>query len=538
MNQKFVSFVLLFLSTITSVYAQQRCATVEYQNLSSATGKVFETTEQFEKALAEKLTARKKSLFNKRQQNEPYRIPVVVHIIHNGEALGVGRNLSEAQIISQIEVLNRDFNRLNTDASNTPAEFLSVAGSIEIEFTLAKQDPDGNPTNGITRVHGNRASWPMSREVEFKALSYWPAENYLNLWVLDLQTYLGYAQFPISSGLLGLEDSDNNRLTDGVIVDYTAFGVGSANNDYNLGRTTTHEIGHFLGLRHIWGDDNGCAESDYVDDTPNQADETYGCNLTPGSPVIHPQADDCSSMKMFQNYMDYTDDVCMNLFTKGQVDRMITVLENSPRRKTLLTSMGLEEPTPGTIDLEITAITNPVAIICNYAPELHFNVNNITGEAVNELKVLITVNETTTEKIIPFLSNPLISSADIIVETVNLLTGDNTITVKITRINERSDPQPDNNVLSINTTVLYDCEQFAIYTNSSGQSVITFDLPQTLPVSLSIVNLLGQEVSALQLNNVRNQTIPVPMGNQPHGVYIVRIRMGKKYYTRKVYLQP
>jgi hypothetical protein len=307
MLARFTIVCFTFLCCIsTTLVAQQKCATVEYLQQKQNQNILRESEIQFEKQLAENITQHKNDLINKRTQSGPYKIPVVVHIIHNGEAEGTGRNLSDEQIISQIEVLNKDFNRLNTDATNTPAEFLSVAGSIEIEFVLAKQDPNGYCTTGINRIHGNRTSWSLSLENQFKALSYWPAEDYLNIWVISFSGYLGYAQFPVSSGLLGLEDADNNRLTDGVVIDYRAFGVGSTSPYYNLGRTATREVGHFLGLRHIWGDDDACNESDYVMDTPNQAAENYDC-------PSYPLADDCSTSVMFQNFMDYSDDVCLNI---------------------------------------------------------------------------------------------------------------------------------------------------------------------------------------------------------------------------------
>jgi hypothetical protein len=196
---------------------------------------------------------------------------------------------------------------------------LSTAGSLNIEFVLAKQDPDGQPTDGILRVDGNRDQWSIGLESEFKALSYWPAEDYLNVWIIKFTGFLGYAQFPVSSGLPGLEDEDNNRLTDGVILDYRVFGTDDAgpfnlDDQYNRGRSTTHEVGHFLGLRHIWGDTNGCGADDFTNDTPIQDEETYD---TPN----HPLLDACSPAIMFQNYMDYTDDVSMNLFTDEQVDK-------------------------------------------------------------------------------------------------------------------------------------------------------------------------------------------------------------------------
>lgn len=530
-----LTLTLLF-SCWSRLYAQQRCATVEYQKLNRAAGKVFETDEQFEKALAEKIQARKKNQTQNLTATVPYRVPVVIHVIHNGEAEGVGRNISDAQLISQIEVLNKDFNRLNTDAVSTPAEFLGAAGNLNIEFVLAKQDPDGQPTDGIVRVDGNRDQWPISQEETFKALSYWPAEDYLNIWVIKFQSFLGYAQFPVSSGLPGLEDENNNALTDGVIIDYRVFGTIDAgpftlDDQYNRGRTTTHEVGHFFGLRHIWGDDSGCAASDYVNDTPNQGEENYD---TP----THPLADVCSPAIMFQNYMDYTDDVSMNLFTWNQVDRMIAVLENSPRRNTLLTSLGLEEPIPGTIDVELVEIKNPVEIICDQTPELQFTVANLSGEGVTSLKIIFTINSITAEATIPF-TEPFTTLAEITVSGVSLDIGENDIGIKIIGINGMTDPNPGNNESGTLVQVLNpECNPFALYTNETGEMVITFELSEPAPVEISVINTTGQVAAGVQYARILNETVPLPLPARIKGVYIVRMKIGYRYYSRKVYLHP
>src|SRR5688572_11566516 len=210
------------------------------QNLLEKKG-VPQKNEEFEQWIQTKISQRKnrKTL---RTQAGPYKIPVVFHVIHTGTPVGSDVNISDARIISQLEVLNEDFKRLNSDAGNTPAEFLSLAGSLDLEFVFAKQSPEGLPTNGIVRVNGNQPSWSSNQDEQLKALSYWPSEDYLNIWVTNLSGgFLGYAQFPVSN-LPGLEEfQDGLAPTDGVVIDYTVFGVGSSDPQYNLGRTTTHE---------------------------------------------------------------------------------------------------------------------------------------------------------------------------------------------------------------------------------------------------------------------------------------------------------
>jgi hypothetical protein len=377
-------------------------------------------------------------------------IPVVVHVIHRGEAVGVGTNISDEQIISQIKVLNNDFNRLNTDASNTPAEFQSVAGSMSIEFVLAKQDPDGEETTGIVRVRGNRTSWSTSNDGALKATSYWPAEDYLNIWVTNLSsTLLGYAQFPVSD-LAGLEDADDNRLTDGVVIDYLVFGSIDDNSSFDLdedfdkGRTTTHEVGHYLGLRHIWGDDEGACggDGDYVSDTPDQDEESLGC-------FTHPQTS-CGVHKMFQNYMDYTNDACMNMFTQEQVGRMITVMENSPRRKTLPQSKGLEEPDGTSIrDIAIVSITEPSPVRCEKSATPALTIRNNGNVDITSLVVSYSINggtASTASRSIPTLTPG--TEATLTLSSLNFSDGENILSITVSKPNGYTDKNASDNTLS------------------------------------------------------------------------------------------
>ncbi|MBX2872257.1 MAG: T9SS type A sorting domain-containing protein [Saprospiraceae bacterium] len=255
-------------------------------------------------------------------------IPVVVHVVYNGSA----ENVSDAQIQSQIDVLNEDFRRQNSDANNTPSIFAGVASDVEIEFCLASVDPDGNSTNGITRTPTSKRSFRTNDDVK-KAnkggKAAWPAGDYMNMWVCDIAGgILGYAQFP-----------GGPASTDGIVVDYQYFGtIGTATAPFNLGRTATHEVGHWLNLRHIWGD-GGCGVDDFVSDTPIAGGPNYTgepCNSSPNS--CNEGSGDLPDM--FQNYMDYSDDACMNLFTDGQTARMRALFGSGGSRASLLNSNG------------------------------------------------------------------------------------------------------------------------------------------------------------------------------------------------------
>lgn len=429
-----IAFVALICSFSPS-HAQERCATVEY---SKALHPDYELRRlEFEKWISEKKIPRTRREQRQKQQTTAYKIPVVVHIIHNGEPIGTGSNISEAQVLSQIRVLNEDFNRQNADAANTPAVFASVAGALDIEFVLAKQDEDGLPTNGIVRVDGGRNGWTVNDNYTLKALSYWPADEYMNIWVCNLtDNYVGYAQLP-ESNLPGHENSSKNRFTDGVVIWHKAFGSsddGAFNLDpvFNKGRTTTHEVGHFLGLMHTWGDDAGCSGSDYVSDTPNQANQTQGC-------PSHPRSDACSEVVMFQNFLDYSDDDCMNLFTQGQVERMSIVIENSPRRSTLLSSPGLEEPDPLPNDVGIRRIVFPDASVCSNEVTPRIEVRNYGSNAVTSARVQFVLDGSVQETRDFALSLNPDESVEVTFSAVSLSSGTHDISFEVQLTNGGTD---------------------------------------------------------------------------------------------------
>ncbi|SKC41785.1 M43 family zinc metalloprotease [Ohtaekwangia koreensis] len=439
-----VMVVCLLAGSFVKGQAQDRCGVVEVmQNLRNKKS-ILESDVQFEQWMDK----RKVNAAGRTNASEKFLIPVVVHVIHRGEAVGVGTNIPDEQIISQIKVLNNDFNRLNADASNTPAAFQSVAGSINIEFVLAKQSPSGDETTGIVRVKGAKSSWSTNDDAALKATSYWPAENYLNIWVTNLSSsLLGYAQFPVSN-LAGLEDAEDERLTDGVVIDYAVFGSSddgdfALNSEFDKGRTATHEVGHFLGLRHIWGDDDGaCGGSgDYVSDTPDQGDYTSSeCSEGPIS--------SCSVNTMFQNYMDYSDDACMNLFTQEQVGRMITVMENSPRRVTLPDSPGLTEPDPNAVrDIAIVSIVEPSSVRCEETAIPTVIIKNNGTVTITSLKATYTLNNGTAKSssfkdIAGFIPG---TEIELNLPSITLAADENTLEVVISDLNGFSDKYPADN---------------------------------------------------------------------------------------------
>jgi hypothetical protein len=441
---------LSVVSTNTFVYGQERCGTVAYMQQLKDRNQVPKDDRFFEDWLKQKMWSSTRSK-NQRTQSGPYQIPVVVHIIHKGEAVGVGTNISNAQVLSQINVLNEDFNRLNADASSTPAAFQSVAGSLDIQFVLAKQDPEGLATNGIVRVRGSKDGWIASDNYDLKAQSYWPAEDYLNIWVCDLvDDLVGYAQLP-ESNLQGLEGSSMNRLTDGVVIWYRAFGSiddGAFNlsSNFNKGRTATHEIGHYFGLRHIWGDDSGgCGGTDYVDDTPNQAGNSTGC-------PTHPRST-CSVVNMFQNYMDYTNDACMNLYTAGQTTRMSTVIENSPRRISLLTSNGLLNPGQFAKDAGIKEVPNLSAFLCDDVIEPVVTIRNYGSNPVTSVKVMFSVDGIEVETKTFTVNLAQLAETNVNFSTVNIPAGNHTIEFEIVAVNTAADDNAANNTMSENIIV-------------------------------------------------------------------------------------
>ncbi len=275
-------------------------------------------------------------LSNQAQDRQLATVSVVVHILWSDSS----ENLSNAIIESQIEALNRDFQKRNNNRLNIPDDFAILAASTGLEFCLASVDPQGQASDGIVRKQsfidciGNVSEVRVNGQPRLHYSSLggsdaWDPEHYLNIWVAPTcGAFLGIGTFPETVP----------PAEDGVVVAPLYFGVRSADSPsypFHLGKTTTHEVGHYFNLRHIWGE-RGCEVDDMVEDTPQQEEDYRDC-------PIHPISS-CGNPDMFMNFMNYVDDDCLMMFTKGQKARMWASL-NGPRQS-LLESTACSPPTP------------------------------------------------------------------------------------------------------------------------------------------------------------------------------------------------
>jgi hypothetical protein len=378
-----LSAALLSCSMAVTAQTQRVCGTTPPCN-------------EFETWLAQKIAER-----NAMPGQDPtavYNIPCIVHVIHNGESVGSGTNISQTQINSQYDVLNEDFRKLNADFSTVcPSAFQSVAADCQINFCKALRDPQGNTLAeaGIHRVNRQTQGWttpPFSTSYidgTIKPQTIWNPQQYLNIWVCNISgSILGYATFPAASSLTCLSSNFGTATTDGVVILYNSFGrVGNVAFPYNKGRTATHEIGHWLGLRHIWGDTN-CG-SDCVTDTPTQQTANFGC---PPFPQV--TCNNGPNGDMWVNYMDYTDDRCMVMFTAGQKTRMQTCMANGTYRLPLSSSFVCSPL--GIADIDNTnkfnLYPNPTSGIITVDPldlgtNLTVKVYDVLGNVIKEVKL-------------------------------------------------------------------------------------------------------------------------------------------------------
>jgi hypothetical protein len=310
---------LLFSLFGATLHAQRTCASFEYQQEQFKTNTLQKETLQ---AIENNLYQRQSGM----QEGIIIKIPVVVHVLYHYPS----EKISDAIIQSQIDALNKYFRRRNSDTTNTPAYFRSLAADCEIEFHLATSDSRKRSTNGIIKKYTPIAKWTNDDKMKFSSEmgdDAWDTKSYLNIWVCNLDKFAGYASLP-----------GGEAIKDGIVISFKAFGAGNGNaSGFDQGKTAVHEAGHWLNLRHIWGDTN-CGD-DGVDDTPTQASYTPGCPTTTRVTCGNgPHGD------MYMNYMDFTNDECINMFSKGQKARMRALFASGGLRSSLLASKGLDKP--------------------------------------------------------------------------------------------------------------------------------------------------------------------------------------------------
>jgi hypothetical protein len=348
-------FIFLFSFLVTTVFAsaQRNCGSTLYAN----------------RFANEIVTQQNNTSFNRDTiEDEILTIPVVVHVLYNNNA----QNISDAQIRSQLDVLNEDFRRMNADATNTPEVFKAHAADSRIMFCLAQINTEGYAAKGIIRKYTSTNVFDVNDAMKYSAAggdNAWNPKKYLNIWVCNLgSNAIGYSSQP-----------GGQADRDGVVIQYNAFGrIGNLMPNFNKGRTATHEIAHWLGLRHIWGD-NECG-NDGINDTPQQSFYNNNC---PSFPSLSSCSTDTNG-DMFMNFMDYTNDACMNIFTHGQKTKMRGQFAiNGPRNSFMNSfacdsSMATAAPLPDDTSVAVVTISPSFNIYPNPANN-EMNVLGLNG---------------------------------------------------------------------------------------------------------------------------------------------------------------
>ena len=374
----------------------------------------------------------KKNLRDANTESTTY-IPVVFHIVMTDPSL-----VTDAQIQAQLDTLNRDFFGVNGDSTNIPPYFKTLFGKSVIQFCLAQRTPDAESTNGIVRITTTTASFGIDDAIKHSYSNgddSWNTDNYFNVWICALSNgILGYSTFP----------DDGSPKEQGVVIDYRSLPGGSFTG-FNAGKTLTHETGHYFNLYHIWGDDNGsCDGTDYVDDTPNQADATSGC-------YSGIKTDACTSGGngiMYQNYMDYSDDGCLVMFTPMQVARMEAALNTY--RSTLLSSDGCQPVVVKNYDAQIKAINQPVQRLCsaNFTPQV--TIRNRGSQVLTSLQISTQIDNGPINSFQWTGSLPVYTTANVTLNNLTTTPGSHLITVYVSNPNNNADQNTTNDTLRIN----------------------------------------------------------------------------------------
>lgn len=500
-----LSFLLLITTFSNTLYAQQnrQCGTTEYmQRQMAADPSLAQRIAEDEEAIQKYIASNSN---NSNKVNAVITIPVVVHVVYKNAI----ENISDAQIQSQIAVLNKDYRKLNSDIANVPAVWKNLATDCQIEFCLAQRDEQNKATTGITRTP-TTVSVFEGENVKFASKGGekgWDRNKYLNIWVCNFPTM----------GLAG----PMNMFEGGVVIGYRYFGTtGTVAPPYDKGRTTTHEVGHWLNLWHPWGvDGSGCSDDDHVNDTPKQSESFNRC-------ASFPQVDACSPISpgiMFMNYMNYSDDNCMCMFTTGQTQRMNAILDLYG--KSLKTSLACSPVVPFVCDsTKITAqFTN--TIVYKGSPTIFTNTSTTT------VGNIITNNWTFGDGTTSTLQNPTHTYPDSGSYTVKLICttdfGCSKTVFKQVKINAP---------LTISGT-----ESQTIIKNiqfspnpTTGKLLVNISLQESSDINITIYNMLGESIAVIKDMSSMGDNYSVDLTSQPSGIYFAGIKIGKESVVKKI----
>lgn len=433
-----LTFFFVLILGIGDISAQRTCATLLHaQQLGAKNPKWYANYLNRENMISEWI--KKHPATNTSLSSTVYTIPVVVHVLYDDPS----ENIPDSQIISQIAVLNEDFGRMNADTVNTPAGF-NVAASTGFQFCLAQRDPDDNPTTGIDRFQTTVFQFDMALDdVKYSAVGgvdAWDSDKYLNIWVCDLDpAVLGYGEAP----------DVIHTASYGVVINYRNFGRGGSTvAPFNLGRTTTHEIGHCFDLDHIWGDGSGCLVDDNISDTPPQDVETIGCLSFPAFDACTPSGNGI----MFMNYMDYSDDSCMNMFTLGQGGRM--QFSMSLLYPSLLSSSGCQPVVLTNNDVWLRKIVEPIGQTCDPNISPMIRIKNYGNSQIDSVTINYAFNGGSFSSFQWVGSLASLANVDISLPPTTLSAGIHTLTVFTSNPNSLADPVNINDTLTTSFEII------------------------------------------------------------------------------------
>jgi len=378
-----ICFVSLLLLSIQS-FSQKKCGTAIYFKNEINKNPEYKIQQQ----AIEDYTNRYLNTANVSNQfringETVIKIPVVVHVLYHTQ----NQKISDDIIRNQIKILNRDFRRRNPDTVLTPLTFRNIAADCEIEFQLATSDPRQFSTTGIIKKYTPVNTWESTDKMKFDSemgSDAWDSKKYLNIWVCSMGGLAGYSTLP-----------GGDPKKDGVVVDFGSFNANLSGSDYNMGRTAVHEVGHWLNLKHIWGDSD-CGD-DGISDTPKQEIYTVGCPTG-----VRISCNNGAAGNMYMNYMDFTNDACMNMFSIGQKTRMRSLFAAGGVRESMLSSTGLSAPLVIITPIELPDPTwlfakiypNPVTDKLKFNLEYDsrwigksINVMNLSGQVIKVIKI-------------------------------------------------------------------------------------------------------------------------------------------------------